>query len=117
MDLTPVMIGIFGDWIFGAPDGSLWHLDLLEGQFQEAARNSSEFNARKRTEKYSDDWFGANWADIALQNGLAPNNGECLGWQVPPILGGPFSIQNIQVFSLNVYQSITGQLFRQLRQV
>ena len=115
-DATPLMIGIFGDWIFGAPDGSHWHLDLLEGQFRQVARDSAEFNARKREEKYRDEWFGANWANIALENGLAPNRDECLGWKVAPVLGGPFSAANIQVFSLFVYQSVTGQLFRQLSQ-
>jgi len=115
-DATPLMIGIFGDWIFGAPDGSQWHLDLLEGQFRQVARDSAEFNARKREEKYRDEWFGANWANIALENGLTPNRDECLGWKVAPVLGGPFSAANIQVFSLYVYQSVTGQLFRQLSQ-
>jgi hypothetical protein len=63
------MIGIFGDWIFGAPDGTLWHLDLLEGQFHQVAGDSTEFNSKKREEKYRDEWFGANWADIALGTG------------------------------------------------
>src|SRR5262249_27673812 len=38
-DVTPLQIGIFGDWIFGARDGSLWHLGLLEGQFQRIAKD------------------------------------------------------------------------------
>jgi len=32
------------------------------------------------------------------------------------MLGGKFEADNIQVFSLRVYQSLMGQLFRQLRQ-
>src|SRR5258708_35202477 len=110
------MIGIFGDCIFGAPDGSHWHLDLLEGQFRQVARDSTVFNAKKREEKYRDEWFGANWANIALENGFTPNRDECFGWKVAPVLGGPFSVENIQVFSLIVYQSLNGQLFRQLSQ-
>lgn len=113
-DYHAIMIGIFGDWIFGARDGSLWHLDLLEGQFHKVAEDFNEFNSRKRDVKYLDDWFSANWANIALDNGLVPKTGECLGWRVPPVLGGAFSLENIQVFSLAVYQSLTGQLFRQI---
>jgi hypothetical protein len=115
-DATALMIGIFGDWIFGVPDGSHWHLDLLEGQFRQVARDSTDFNAKKREEKYRDEWFRADWAGIALQNGFRPNRDECLGWKLAPVLGGPFSVENIQVFSLLVYQSINGQLFRQLSQ-
>jgi hypothetical protein len=113
-DATPLMIGIFGDWIFGRPDGSLWHLDLLEGQFRQVARDSNEFNAKKSDEKYREEWFGANWANIALENGITPNRDECLGWKIAPVLGGSFSVANIQVFSLLIYQSINGALFRQL---
>src|SRR5262249_23181471 len=90
------MIGIFGDWIFGAPDGSQWHLDLLEGQFRQVARDSAEFNARKREEKYRDEWFGANWANIALENGLTPNRDECLGWKVAPVLAVRFLPQTFR---------------------
>jgi hypothetical protein len=113
-DATPLMIGIFGDWIFGAPDASHWHLDLLEGHFKQIAKDSADFNAKKMEQKYRDDWFGANWADIALSNGLIPKIDECLGWKIAPFLGGPFSSDNIQVYSLRVYQSIMGQLFRQV---
>ena len=110
----PLMVGIFGDWVFCRSDGSHWHLDLLEGDFRQVAENSEEFNSKKLEERYRDDWFGANWADIALQNNLRPNKDECLGWKVAPVLGGSFSVDNIQVYSLFVYQSINGQLFREL---
>jgi Domain of unknown function (DUF1851) len=115
-DAAPLMIGIFGDWIFGAPDGSLWHLDLLDAHFRQVARDSAEFNAKKREEKYLNEWFGANWANIAFANGFTPDRDQCLGWKIAPVLGGPFSVENIQVFSLLIYQSIHGQLFRQLSQ-
>lgn len=31
---TPLMISVFGDWVFGHPDGTLWRLELLEGRYQ-----------------------------------------------------------------------------------
>ena len=113
-ELTPLMIGIFGDWVFGAPDASHWHLDLLEGQLTRIASDSAEFNRLKSLDQYRDAWFSANWADIALSNGLVPNRDECLGWKIAPVLGGPFAADNIQVFSLRVYQCLQGQLFRQI---
>jgi len=113
-DDTPLMIGIFGDWVFGAPDGSHWHFDLLEGRFHRIADDSNEFDTKKQEDQYRDEWFGANWADIALENGLVPELQECLGWKIAPIIGGPFSLDNIQLFPLSVYQTINGQLHRQL---
>lgn len=112
--MTPLMVGIFGDWVFGAPDATLWHLDLVAGSFRQIARNSSEFNELKHQDQYRDEWFGAGWADIALENGLVPRQDECLGWKTAPVFGGRFEVDNIQVFSLFIYQSIQGQIFRQL---
>ncbi len=114
IDAKPMLIGIFGDMILGAPDGSHWHLDLLEGKFHKVSSDYKGFNTKKREDKYLDEWFGASWANIALESGLAPRRDECLGWKVAPVLGGTFSVANIAVFSLAVYLSVTGQLFRQL---
>jgi hypothetical protein len=110
---TPLMVGAFGDWIFGAPDGSHWTLCLLEGDYRQIARDSAEFNRLKRQPENLDSWFKAGWVAIAARHGLFPKIDECLGWKVPPFLGGAFSVDNIDVFSLRLYQHIQGQLHQQ----
>ncbi len=112
--MTPLMVGIFGDWVFGAPDETIWHLSLLDCRFVQVAMNAEEFNKLKQQDQHRDEWFGAEWADIAIENGLVPKHDECLGWKTAPVLGGAFNVDNIQVFSLFIYQSIQGQIFRQL---
>ena len=113
-DAKPLLLGIFGDWVFGRPDGGHWHLDLLEGQFHFIAGSSAEFNAKKEKEEYRDEWFGANWAEIALTHGIEPNYEECLGWKVLPIMGAPIALENICVYPLMAYQTINGEVFRQI---
>ena len=112
--MKPLMIGVFGDWVFGAPDATHWHLDLLEGKFHRIADTSHDFNTKKEQPFYRNEWFGEEWANIALSNGLFPQKDQCLGWKIAPVLGGDFAIENIQVFSMNVYQRITGSLFRHI---
>ena len=34
---TPLFVSCFGDWVFGAPDGSLWALSVLEGDYKRIA--------------------------------------------------------------------------------
>lgn len=113
-DHTPLLIGAFGDWVIGAPDGAHWWLDLLEGRYTCIAANAVEFNRAKQDEANLNLWFSADWIAIAEGHGLIPAADECLGWKVHPRLGGPFTHDNIQVFSLRVYQSLMGQLHRQL---
>jgi hypothetical protein len=112
-DHVPLMIGAFGDWILGAPDASHWALCLLEGDYRKVANSSREFNQLKKDPENLESWFKAGWVEIAARHGMVPGINECLGWKVPPFLGGELSVDNIGVFSLRVYQSIQGQLQRQ----
>ena len=115
-DHRPLMVGAFGDWIMGAPDGSIWSLELLEGSYGRIAENAEAFNRAKSDPDNLNLWFMAEWVEIAQRQGLVPSADQCLGWKVHPILGGNLEAANIQVFSLSVYQSLMGQLFRQLGQ-
>ena len=112
---TPLFISIFGDWVFGHPDGSLWALSLLEGTYQQVAKNAAEYNALKNSFEWLDATFIAGWQEIAARKGLVPAEQECLGWKVHPMIGGKFEVENLAIFSMNVYQSIMGQLHRQMR--
>jgi len=96
----PLMIGAFGDWIMGAPDGSFWSLELLEGTYARVADNAEAFNRAKEDPENLNLWFMAEWVQIAERQGLVPEEDECLGWKVHPILGAPIAAENIQVFSL-----------------
>ncbi|MBL0914005.1 MAG: DUF1851 domain-containing protein [Sphingopyxis sp.] len=114
-DHVPLLIGAFGDWIIAAPDGSIWSLELLEGSYSQIAESAEAFDRAKANADNLSTWFMADWVEIADRHGLVPSSDQCLGWKVHPILGGQFSVENIQIFSLRVYQSLMGQLFRQMR--
>ena len=111
----PLFVGAFGDCVFGAPDGSLWLLDLLEGDYVRIAADAAEYNRLKSDPANLDKWFSADWVVIAAGNGLVPDQTECLGWKAHPVIGAAFSMENIGLFSTRIYHSVVGQLFRQLR--
>lgn len=109
---TPLFVSVLADWVFGAPDGSLWCLSVLEGEYTKIAENSAEYNRLNKSEEWLNKIFIAGWQPIAAAHGLVPTEGECLGWKVHPLLGGSFKVTNLQVFSMAVYQSLMGQLHR-----
>ena len=113
---TPIFISAFGDWVFGNPDGSLWVLSLLEGNYTKVARNSSEYNTLNKSAEWLEQTFIAGWLPIAAGHNLIPSKDQCLGWRVHPIIGGKFEATNLQLFDMIVYQSLMGQLHRQLQQ-
>jgi len=113
---TPLFISVFGDWVFVAPDGSLWTLSVLEGTYWKIAASGSEYNRLKSSFEWLDETFIAGWQEIAHRHGLVPAVHECIGWKVHPALGGAFEKENLKIFSMRVYQYLMGQLHQQLRQ-
>ena len=107
---TPLLLSVFGDWLFGNPDGSLSVLSVLEGTFEQVASNSEEYNGLNKSPEWCDEIFISSWYSIAIENGISPKNGECIGWQVHPIIGGEFSPSNLKIFSMPVYQSLMSHL-------
>lgn len=114
LDHHPLLLGAFGDWICVAPNGSIWALCLLEGDYRQVAESTAAFDRAKLVASNLDEWFKADWVGIAAEHGLVPGEHESLGWIIHPRIGGEFSVENIQIFPLRVYQTLMGQLHRQI---
>jgi hypothetical protein len=112
---TPLFVSGMGDWVFGAPDGSLWCLDVLEGTYSRIAADAAEYNTLNKNPAWLEEKFSVAWFDIALQNGLVPTESQCIGWKLHPLIGGKFDAGNLRVFDMVVYQSLMGQLHQQLQ--
>lgn len=112
---TPLQLTALGDWVFGKRDASLWLLSVLDGSYAEVAKTSDDFNVKNKSADWVKETFLTEWFDLALSKGLSPSKDECLGWKVHPSIGGKFEADNIQIFSMLVYQSLMGQLHRQLQ--
>jgi hypothetical protein len=101
---TPLFVSALADWVFGAPDGSLWSLSSLEGDYRQIARDSAEYNRLNKSDAWLRDNFSANWVVIAAGVGITPRDDQCIGWKKHPRLGGEFKRENLQLFDMEVYQ-------------
>ncbi len=113
-ELTPLFLSALGDWVFGAPDGSLWALSMLDGECIQIARDKDEYNHLKRSEAWLDETFAAGWVVIARGHGMVPTKYQCLGWRAPPRLGGSLEAANLEIHSMLVWQALMGQLHEAL---
>ena len=111
---VPLLITIFGDWVFGAEDGSHWVLSILDGNYFQVAESAVEFNCKKRSFDWLCENFIAGWQEIADRAGIVPEKDQCIGWVIPPVIGGEFSVQNMRIYPMPVWQLIMGQMLRQL---
>jgi hypothetical protein len=112
---TPLFVSAFGDWVLGAPDGSIWVMSTLDGDCRQVARDATQYNMLSKSTEWTEETFLSEWFPIAIENGLVPSNDECLGWKLHPVVGGTFAVDNLQLFTMRVYLSLTGQLHRQIR--
>lgn len=115
-DYVPIQMTKFGDWFLSDPLGRVHLLELIEGTLQQVAPSVAAYNALKDTREMHDGWFFDGLVFQCVEEGLLLNEGECYGWNVHPVIGGTFEFANIKVYSLSVYQSLMGQIFRQYHQ-
>jgi hypothetical protein len=112
---SPLWLNAFGDWVFTSRDGSIHFLDLIEGTFTPVAPSMNALSELLKSIENRNRWLMADWVGICKERGLHLNQGQCYGWKLHPILGGKFEFENIQAFDLGVYESITGQIHRQVK--
>ena len=84
--------------------------DLIEGDLRVIAPSIAEYDRLKDLPEMHTKWFLDGFVFRCDAEGLLLASGECYGWRIHPMIGGKFEFENIQVFSLLVYESLMGQL-------
>jgi hypothetical protein len=115
--LSPMWVNAFGDWIFADANGGVHFLDLLEGTLTHVAKSNQAFIEMLETRDNQEHFLMREWVEICRERGLLLSDGQCYGWKVAPLLGGKLEFENIQIFDLLVYESIMGQIHRQLKKL
>jgi hypothetical protein len=111
----PFLASLFGD-IFLEDESGIWMLDALEGSLSRVFSDRQQMAAVLNTEEGSDHHLLAGLALAAERRlGLVPGPDQVLAWRVPPVLGAPTAIENLQLMDFEVYLSIQGQLHRQVK--
>ena len=114
---TPLLVSVFGDWVFKAPDGSFWCLSILRGDYSKIAADTDEYKRLRQSEQWMDKTFMAGLqAPAATRRYLHPTEAQCLGWKLHPRVGGEVRPENLEVFDMASYQSLMSQLHRVLEQ-
>lgn len=113
---TPLATSLFGDVFLEDNDG-IWFLDTIDGTLRREWDSRASLLADLETTEGQDRFLLGGLALAAHSQGieLAPN--EVFDFVKPPILGGEFSIDNIQPMDFVVKINIAGQLINQVRQL
>jgi hypothetical protein len=110
--LLPFSLTIFGDWFFEDATARVIFLDTVAARLSEIAHSRAAFLAEREKPENLDEWFMADLTMLCWERGLRPGPGQCLSFKIPPALGGPLEVNNIQVCDLMVHETILAQIHR-----
>jgi hypothetical protein len=110
---APICTSPFGDVFLEAADG-IYILDLLEGSLSRAFADRQAMQDALSTADGQDQFLLAGLALGAERTGVTAGPAEVYSFKVAPFLGGPISVDNIEVMDFVVYVNLSGQLHQQV---
>jgi hypothetical protein len=111
---APLFTSPFGD-VFLEDQHGVWWLDTIEGRFTHPWACREDLSASLQTTEGQDEYLLAGLGLVAEEAGLVPGPDQVYGFRVPPRLGGPLEVGNVEVVDFVVGVNIAGQIHRQIR--
>jgi T6SS immunity protein Tdi1, C-terminal len=111
---TPGFTSLFGDVFLSATDG-WWYLDTIEGKLSLEWPTEGAMLADLGSDRGEDRYLLSALAEAAHARGLLLGENDVYDFMPPPILGGSFAVDNIQIYDFEVAVNIAGQLHEKVR--
>jgi hypothetical protein len=115
--MKPTICTVFGDWFLTDYDGTIHHLDLLEGCVSRAADSRSHFENLLTNPDRVDSWFLPGFVVALEGRRILRSSGQCFGYKIHPILGGPIESSNLVLMEFHFWQLICSQLHEQIKKL
>jgi len=106
----------FGDVFFDSEDG-FWFLDVLGGKLTRNWHSGAKLQAALNTRDGQDNYLMVALATAANELNLHPGDHEILSFALPPMLGGPLTVDNVEVSDMVVSVNLYGQIHEQTRKL
>ena len=109
------LVNRFGDAIVVLNDESIHLLDVGAGRSKRIADNRDHFVELLGVEDNVNDWLMCALVDRCVAAGMKPGPNQCYGYKVPPMLGGEYDAENIELTDLSVHYSLLAQLHQKTK--
>ena len=114
----PVLLTASGDaFVQDADDGSVNILDVGEGSLRHVAGSWDEFRALLGSKEFVVDHFAVQMVGDLRASGCLLTQGQIYSLKQPLVLGGEYTLSNIEPTDIEVHFSIAGQLHRQVAEL
>lgn len=109
-----LMVNPFGNVLATCHDGTLWRV-IPEELTARKIRDDRNYLAAFEDEQFREDWLFEGVADAA-KAALGPlGEGQCYAFTTWPIMGGPFTPDNLYVAATTEWLGVSGEVGRQIK--
>jgi hypothetical protein len=117
-DKLPILVSAAGDaFMQDTSDGTIHMLDVAVGRAGQVAESFEEFQSLLRDREFVAEYLCVQMVgDLRLRN-LRLEPRQVYSFKKLPVLGGAYSLENIEVSDIEVHFSIAGQLHEKARQL
>jgi hypothetical protein len=105
----------FGDLFLRLDDGSIWRLDLAQGSFERLADDRNDFCEKIDQGDVANDWLLIPLVDGLMAAGKTLGPERCYGFVIPPVVGGTYTVENIQPLPVVEVYCWTGEFHEKIR--
>ena len=113
--IRPLMMSTFGDLFFQKKDMKVYFIDTIEGTLSEFAESESEFIKLINTPENIENFLLSNLVLTLIENNKILTKGKSYSFEIPMILGGKETTDNVEISDLVVWVSIIGQIHKQVK--
>jgi hypothetical protein len=112
---TVWLVNRFGDAFAVFEDDSVHMLDVGIGAIKRVADSRDHFAAQIDVDDNANKWLMIHLVDRCVAAGLNLGHNQCYGYKVPPILGGDYTVENVEPTDLSVHYSLLADIYHQTK--
>lgn len=113
--MSPVVVSALGDLFLRDADESIHWLDTGAGKLTRVADNGEHFKELMVQSDFANEWFIPQLIGDLIESGQPLAVGQCYSCDIPPALGGEFTVDNVKPTDILIHFSMFGQVFRQIK--
>jgi hypothetical protein len=116
-EFTVWLVNRFADLFLVLSDGSVHMLDVGAGTLRRVADSRDDFCTKIDEGENVNEWLMIPLVDRLVAAGIRLQLGQCYGFKTPPVLGGPYTPENVGPIPIGDYLGGYGSIHEQLRDV
>ena len=110
-----VTISCLGDMFLLGKDDNVYWLQTENGELTKIASSLEEYQLFLGDEEKTDDWFLSLLIEKLIDGGKTLKENEVYSYKQLPVLGGEYSVDNIDPTDMSIHFAFCGQICEQIK--